>query len=141
MGWAVVDLLPAVRWAGGAALLAAAPLLWWSFASLGTSYRGGVGLWDDHELVTGGPYRWVRHPIYACFVLATAGAGALSASWLIGAAGVALTLAIPAARLPVEERQLAERFGERYARWRARTPAFVPRPFGAGRGRGPSPGA
>lgn len=121
-----VALPAALRWCGGVASLAAVLVVWWSFRSLGRNYRGGVGLWDDHQLVVGGPYRWVRHPIYTSFVLIMLGLTALSANWLLGWAGLVLTLSIPAFRLPTEERELRERFGEDYRRYEASTARFIP---------------
>jgi len=47
-------LLAAVRWAGVA-------LIVWSVAALGA--RGFFGLKDDSGWKTGGPYRWLRHPM------------------------------------------------------------------------------
>ncbi len=122
--------LPAsVRWAGGAVMLTGVLLAWWSFRSLGRNYRGGVGLWEDHQLVVRGAYRWVRHPVYAAFVGITLGVGTLSANWLLALTGLVLTLSIPALRLRTEERQLRERFGEDYRRYEASTARFVPGVF------------
>jgi protein-S-isoprenylcysteine O-methyltransferase Ste14 len=132
LGWATLPLPLAVRWLGALAALASVPILWWSFGTLGPNYRGGVGLWDDHRLVTDGPYRHVRHPIYAAFVLAMLGAFGLSANWLVGISGVALTMSIPLLRLSTEERELEERFGSAFAAYRARTPRFLPRPWPRG---------
>lgn len=115
-----------VRWSGGVAALAAVLVVWWSFRSLGLNYRGGIGLWDDHDLVVRGAYRRVRHPIYTSFVLIMIGLTALSANWLLGLAGLVLTVSIPVARLPLEERQLRERFGEDYRRYEASTARFIP---------------
>lgn len=116
-----------VRWTGEAIALAGILLVGWSFEVLGPHYRGGVGLWDDHDLVTFGPYRWIRHPIYAGFIWAMLGIAFLSADWVVGLSGLALTLSIPYLRVPIEERQLEERFEERYREYRARTGRFVPR--------------
>lgn len=126
---AVLPLPVAVRWAGAAIALSGTLLVWWSMATLGPQYRGGVGLWDDHRLVTGGPYRWIRHPTYLGFVVVMAGVGLLSASWLVGGSGLLLTAAIPALRAPVEEAELESRFGEGYRRYAARTGRYLPRIF------------
>lgn len=124
--WATLPLGATVRWAGGAVGFAASLLLWRSVVALGRNYRGGVGLWNDHELVVSGPYRWIRHPIYTGFVLAMLGVTALSASWLVGVSGLALTILVPVLRIPREEAELAERFGPAFLEYRARTAAFLP---------------
>ena len=46
----------------------------WARAVLGRNWSGTVTLKENHELIVRGPYRWVRHPIYAgllAMVLAT----------------------------------------------------------------------
>ena len=125
--WARLGLAPATRLAGFVVAGAGVALVQAAVRALGRSYRGGVGLWPDHELVTGGPYRWVQHPVYTGFVLITAGAFLLSASWLVGASGILLTVSIPLIRLPIEERELEDRFGAAYTSYRDRTGRFVPR--------------
>lgn len=125
--WATMELPLAVRGLGGILSLAGVGLVVWSFETLGSHYRGGVGLWEDHRLVTTGPYRRVRHPIYAGFVLLMAGILLLSANWVMGISGLALTVSIPALRVSVEERQLEERFGDRWRSYASRTGAFWPR--------------
>lgn len=124
--WAALPLPAGFRWAGATIATGAVFLLRRSFIALGRNYRGGVGLWGDHELVVTGPYRWLRHPIYVAFVIAMAGIFALSANWVVGVSGTVLTLSIPALRLPVEESELAERFGDRYRDYAAGTARFVP---------------
>lgn len=125
--FARLSLPDPARWAGEAAAAAGILLVWWAFETLGDDYRGGLGLWDDHRLVTRGPYRWLRHPVYVGFVVTMLGVGLLAADWVIGGSGLLLTLAIPVLRVPVEEAEMEERFGEEYREYRARTGAFLPR--------------
>jgi len=124
--WAYVVLPYPIRWGGAAACWLATAVIWWSFEALGRNYRGGLGLWDDHQLVVEGPYSLVRHPIYGSFVLIMVGAAGMSANWLLGGAGVLLTLAIPALRLKQEEQELRERFGAAYSEYGRATARFVP---------------
>lgn len=74
---------------------------------------------EARELVTGGPYRWIRHPIYAGQFIAQAGV------WLGLQAGkpwcaiyFAAFVVMQLVRARIEDRVLAEAFGERYAEWR-----------------------
>lgn len=118
-----------LRGAGGCASVVSVLVLWWSFETLGKHYRGGVGLWEDHALVTSGPYRVVQHPIYASFVLLMLGLWGMSGNWLMGGTGVLLTAAIPALRLGTEERELRERFGTEHSGWAKSTKRFIPYVF------------
>lgn len=80
----------------------------------------------SRHLMRAGPYAHVRHPVYVANVLA-------GAAWfaIVGDAALFLGFLVLAALVHVpivarEEETLAERYGELYARYRARVPAFVP---------------
>ncbi|MHB1309347.1 MAG: methyltransferase family protein [Limisphaerales bacterium] len=38
----------------------------WCYVAMGNAWRMGINRQEETRLVTNGPYRWVRHPIYAC---------------------------------------------------------------------------
>lgn len=56
-------------WLGAAVFLAGLWLFWRSHADLGTNWSVSLELDREHQLVTSGIYRWVRHPMYASFFL------------------------------------------------------------------------
>jgi protein-S-isoprenylcysteine O-methyltransferase len=77
-------------------------------------------------LVTTGPYRVVRHPIYLGFALLTTGQALAFGSWpalMIVPFGIVPTLAW---RACAEERLLSRVFGERYAAYQERTRMIIP---------------
>jgi protein-S-isoprenylcysteine O-methyltransferase Ste14 len=115
------------RWTAVALLPLGIGIFAWSFASLGSEYRGGVGLYDNHRLVTTGAYRFVRHPIYLSFILVMALGTAVSANWVLATSGLALVVLIAIIRIPIEERELGERFATRWHRYKVSTGALVPR--------------
>jgi protein-S-isoprenylcysteine O-methyltransferase Ste14 len=79
---------------------------------------------DQPELVTSGPYRLVRHPIYTGILLGGLGtAVALSWVWL---AAVALAGIYFVASATVEERYLAEQFPDEFPAYRRSTRMLVP---------------
>jgi protein-S-isoprenylcysteine O-methyltransferase Ste14 len=126
--WSILPIDPTVRWIAVLLLVPLLAFFAWSFRSIGASYRGGVGLHDEHELVTTGAYARVRHPIYLAFICVMVLVLFISANWVIGLSGLLLVISIPAARVPIEERELSERFGEEWSTYRKRTGAFLPRP-------------
>jgi len=76
------------------------------------------------QLRTGGPYRFVRHPIYSGLLLFVAAHTAVSGSAVQLALAVLLTTLIMV-KTRWEERRLAERFPD-YVAYASRTPRFVP---------------
>ncbi|MEO6436011.1 MAG: isoprenylcysteine carboxylmethyltransferase family protein [Tepidisphaeraceae bacterium] len=125
--WTYVPIAPPLQWLGVVLLVPVIAFFAWSFRSIGDAYRGGVGLHDAHSLVTTGAYRYVRHPIYIAFIGLMLVVLLISANWLLGLSGLALVSAIPAARIPIEERQLHERFGAAWEAYRDRTGRMFPR--------------
>jgi len=128
--WMYIPLPAALRWVAIVLLVPTLAFFAWSFRTLDTNYRGGVGLYTDHALVTTGPYRVMRHPIYAAFLAIMCLVLLLSANWVLGLSGLLLVASIAAARIPIEECELRERFGQSWEAYRARTGALMPRLLG-----------
>ena len=70
---------------------------------------------DAESLQIVGPYRWVRHPIYAGWLLLTFGAAYMTGDRLSFATISTLYLLIA---MPFEERSLRKSFGEKYDEYR-----------------------
>ena len=118
---------PALRWLGVALGFVAVPAAWWVFRSIGRNVSETVLVKERHELVTCGPYRWIRHPLYATGLLALAGIGLMLASWVILLLTLIALLAIRLVVIPLEEKALTARFGEAYRDYACRTGRLVPR--------------
>ncbi len=101
-------------------------LLIWGRSHLRGLYSGHVEVQSDHRLVTSGPYRWIRHPSYAGFLVLVLGV-ALGYSSLIGLVSIPVLL-FPglAYRMSVEEKLLGEQFGEEYSSYKAKTKRLIP---------------
>jgi len=92
---------------------------------LGRNWSATVQLKQDHELITSGPYRFVRHPIYTGFLLLFLGNAVVVGDWR-GLLAVAIVFVSFWRKLRLEERWLAGHFGEPYRLYQARTKALVP---------------
>lgn len=132
--WQVAALTRAV---GALALAASVAAGAWAMSLMGWSRLLLVpdllppGIKTEHSmsrrLVVEGPYRHVRHPLYASDSGVLLGAALLTQKWaLLILAGVYLV--VLNVQLDLEERQLEARFGQRYRRYRRLVPALVPRP-------------
>jgi protein-S-isoprenylcysteine O-methyltransferase Ste14 len=125
--WSYLPIPTPVRWVAVALLVPVLAFFAWSFHSLGSNYRGGVGLYESHQLVTTGAYRVMRHPINVAFIAVMVLVLVLSANWVMGLSGLLLVGSIAAIRIPIEERELAARFGDEWERYRNRTGMVLPR--------------
>jgi protein-S-isoprenylcysteine O-methyltransferase Ste14 len=78
------------------------------------------------ELVTWGPYAFVRHPFYSSYILYFIASGLLAPAWpvLLNAAFLFAVITLTAKR---EESELLALFGDEYTRYCKRTGRFLPR--------------
>ena len=126
MAWAQIPLPSWLRWCGVPLGVASIAFLHWTLRSLGKNLTDTVVTRQDATLVTAGPYRYVRHPFYVSAGLLMFAATLLSANAVLGAASV-VVLALLVVRMPKEEQQLLERFGQSYRDYRQATGAFFPK--------------
>jgi protein-S-isoprenylcysteine O-methyltransferase Ste14 len=126
MAWARLPLPAWARWSGALILAVCIPLVYWVFSSLGKNVTPTVVTRREHVLVTHGPYRWVRHPLYSVGFTAFVGFVLLSASWFTLLLLV-LTFPFLHLRTPIEEAHLVDRFGDQYKRYMQITGRYLPR--------------
>jgi protein-S-isoprenylcysteine O-methyltransferase Ste14 len=101
-------------------------LVWMATRHLGKQWRFEAALSEDHELITTGPYRWLRHPIYASLLGMLLETGLAQAWWPLLVAGIAFYVIGTEIRVRAEEGLLAGRFGDEFARFKASTRAYIP---------------
>ena len=127
LAWAGLGLPLWSRWTGiGIALLGFA-LLQWSQEALGKNWSDTPRMIKEQSLVTSGPYRYVRHPIYTAFILILGSTLLISANWLIGLAWLGMTLLEVSSRIGFEENLMLEYFGEQYRTYMKKTGRLLPR--------------
>ena len=96
----------------------------WARVHLGRNWSAEPAIKEGHILVTSGPYRFVRHPIYASLLLAACGSALVGGSiWIV----VLITLAgILMYRMIKEERILFAEFKQEYFAYKRRTCLLIP---------------
>ena len=126
MHWAHMGLPEAARWAGIGVAAIGGVLMWWMFHHLGLNVTPVAYPRADATLVTTGPYRYIRHPLYlfATFCLLGIGMAIDSGAFIVFPLGACVIMAI---RVPREEALLVEKFGDAYREYRSRTGRFLPR--------------
>jgi protein-S-isoprenylcysteine O-methyltransferase Ste14 len=126
MGWAAIPMPDWLRWFGAGVGFAGLAGLVWVHRELGRNFSGTLALRAGQTLVTSGPYRWVRHPMYTTLYMIVLSFFLVTANWFIGATFIGSLTAVVASRVTREEAVMATRFGDDYRRWAARTGRFLP---------------
>ena len=124
--FARIELPPWLRLLGVAVGFVGVALFVWMFRHLGLNVTSTSMPRANATLVTSGPYRWIRHPMYTAALLLVAAATLLTANIVVAIGGVTM-FALLAARSRVEEQRLVERFGEAYRVYQRNTGRFLPR--------------
>ena len=136
LGWNWNEALP-LQVLGGILLVASVTAGTWAVAKMGWArllfagalFPSGAGAEENgvpQRLVVEGPYRYVRNPLYDTDLCLIMGAALLTGSWALVLVAT-LYLAQLAVQLPLEERELRERFGVPYLRYCELVPRFFPR--------------
>lgn len=121
-----VDLPMAVRLVGLAIAIASAVFAAWGMWSLGKSYGIRMDLFEGHRLVTGGPYRLTRHPMYLGIVSFHVGATLAMESLALLVITLVYVIPFTVMRIRAEDRVLAAGFGDEFSTFAGRVPALVP---------------
>ena len=102
--------------------LAAQGLRYWAITTLGSRWNTRVIVLPEAEPVTGGPYRFIRHPNYVAVVLELMVLPLVHGAWLTAVVFTVINALLLRVRVRVEE----EALGPRYASSFANTPRLVP---------------
>ena len=126
MRWSSLGLPALLRWSGAGFGTVFLVLALWIFRTIGKNITSTVETREEHELVTDGPYRWVRHPLYTVGTSFFMSLGIVAANWFVGLASL-VVLVMLSIRLPKEEEKLSEKFGDEYQSYMKRTGRLLPR--------------
>jgi protein-S-isoprenylcysteine O-methyltransferase Ste14 len=94
--------------------------------TLGKQWSYEARVIEGHELVTQGPYRFVRHPIYTAMLGKLLASNFAFGHWLGLVIAGSIFVVGSLIRIQAEEKLLRETFGTAYAEYAQRVPAFLP---------------
>lgn len=117
---------PARAVAGLALFVAALGLFYATHKALGRNWSVTLAVRAEHALVTGGVYRFVRHPMYTAFWLWAIAQSLTLQNWLVGPAGIIGFGTLYLLRVMREETLMRETFGTAWDSYAARTPRIIP---------------
>jgi protein-S-isoprenylcysteine O-methyltransferase Ste14 len=127
VGYARVGVLPSyVFYPGLVIMIMGFAISYWGVLTLGHFWSGIVRVIPDHKVVQEGPYRFVRHPIYASEILSLIGLGLALQSW------VALLIILIAEgawygnRIRIEEKFLTAELGDEYIQYMKSVKRIIP---------------
>jgi methyltransferase len=98
--------LPWLGWTALAVVLAAQGLRWWCIVTLGHQWNTRVVVVPGLPRVSGGPYRWMRHPNYVAVVAEIAALPLVHSAWLTAVVFTGLNALVLRTRLRVENEAL-----------------------------------
>ena len=114
----------ALGWAAAAFTAIGIGFAIWARVSLGRNWSPRPAVKEHHELVTTGPYAYVRHPIYAGLMLATLGTALIGTIFgIVMFIGISIFFAF---RIDKEERLMLELFPTQYPQYQTHTKRLVP---------------
>lgn len=125
--FASFQLLDWQRIIGGVCALIGIEYFHWTHSTLGKNWSTTIEVKKDHELIVGGPYKYIRHPMYASVYLIYVGFLILTANWLVGALLLAPFTLLYVSRVRSEEQMMLEKFGEKYQEYMKKSGRLFPK--------------
>ena len=120
-----LDLLSVHAIAGMALVVIGLIIRVWAASTLRRFYSSTLVIRSDHQLITHGIYRFVRHPIYLGVLVSVIGMP-VAASSLYGLLIMLILIPIILNRIRMEERMLIGEFGNAYRAYRRTTKKLIP---------------
>ncbi|MHC4620369.1 MAG: methyltransferase [Planctomycetota bacterium] len=126
MAWTRLPVPSWIRWFGVIVTVSGMALEFSTQVFLGRNYSTTLHVGEKQSLVTTGPYRYIRHPMYTALFSVGIGMGLTSASWYFVIPFVA-TGVVVMFRTRREEEAMIERFGDEYIEYAQTTGRFIPK--------------
>ena len=99
--------VPALGWAMLVVVVAAQALRWWCIRTLGPQWNTRILVVPGLPLITGGPYRWLRHPNYVAVIAEGIALPLVHSAWITATVFTAANAILLTARIRTEDAALA----------------------------------
>jgi protein-S-isoprenylcysteine O-methyltransferase Ste14 len=114
-----------IRYIGLAVYLVFSWVQVWAFKTLGDNYSQDIMIKKNHELITKGPFKIIRHPQYVCQILLDLGATAATFSYIVGFLAL-IEIPIYIMRASLEDKLLAKYFPEKFSEYKKKSGFMFP---------------
>lgn len=116
-------------WTGAFLFAGVAILLLFTHRALGPSWTPTLSLRENHQLVTRGIYKYIRHPGYAAHMIWAVAQPLMLQNWIAGFSFLVVALPQYLLRVEAEEQMMLDSFGDDYQDYMENTGRIFPRKF------------
>ena len=124
--WTIIPLGEWIQWSGIVIGIVPVFFLIWVHRHLDRQWSIALEIQEDHNLITTGPYRYVRHPMYLGIFIYTLGLMMISLDVLVILL-FAFSIWVNYRRIPREEEMLIQEFGHEYLEYIKRSGRLLPK--------------
>jgi protein-S-isoprenylcysteine O-methyltransferase Ste14 len=114
-----------IRYIGLAVYLVFSWLQIWAFKTLGENYSQDILIKKNHELVTKGPFKVIRHPQYMFQIILDLGGAAATLSFIVAPLAI-IQIPFIVLRASFEDKLLAKYFNDKFAAYKKKTGFIIP---------------
>ncbi len=111
------------------AMLAGLSLRVWAVITLGRFFTWFITVYDDHQVIRSGPFRFIRHPAYCGALILFVSTLVFLHAWVGAALSLVFQLFAYLRRIRFEEAMMIERLGDKYRIYVREVNALVPLPW------------
>ncbi len=127
VGYARLGMLPSYLFYPGLVIMILGfTIYYWGVLTLGHFCSGFVRVIQDHKVIRNGPYRLVRHPVYASEILSFIGLGLALKSWVALLIILVTTSVYYSKRIRIEEKFLTAELGDEYVQYMKSVKRIIP---------------
>lgn len=114
------------QWLGLAVMVAGSAFRQWALIHLRRFFSRTIQIESEHQVITSGPYQWIRYPAYSGMIAVYTGLSMAIGTWLGALIAFLTVTASLLYRIRIEENTLLRALGEEYSKYKAQTWQLFP---------------